>query len=242
MGYEKSAHLYDLFDKKDNIEFFYQYASRAGEALDIGAGTGRIAIPLARRGIRLWCVEPSPAMRREFKKKLAGRKETIQLIAGNAATFTIARSFPLAFLSGCFDHFLESRERRAALANIGSHLAPGGTLVFDVFLGLMGNRPLSPAGEARLGSMLIRRMVRAKAVSATKQRMELVFEIYKCGNLSERIEETGMVRITDRQDIHRVLRETGFEVRQEWSDYNFTPYNEGDSLLIIEAVMSGNVV
>ena len=61
-GYEKAAHLYDLFDKKENIEFFYQYAKDAGEILDIGAGTGRIAIPLAERGIKVYCVEPSPAM------------------------------------------------------------------------------------------------------------------------------------------------------------------------------------
>ena len=50
-GYEKSAHLYDLFDRKENVEFFHHYAAKAGEILDVGAGTGRIAIPLARRGI-----------------------------------------------------------------------------------------------------------------------------------------------------------------------------------------------
>lgn len=39
-GYEKCAHLYDLFDKKENIEFFLHYDLEAGEILDIGAGTG----------------------------------------------------------------------------------------------------------------------------------------------------------------------------------------------------------
>ena len=45
-GYEKVAHLYDLFDRKENVEFFFHYASAAGEILDVGAGTGRITIPL----------------------------------------------------------------------------------------------------------------------------------------------------------------------------------------------------
>ena len=39
--------------------------------LDIGAGTGRLAIPLARRGVELACVEPSAAMCRKFLRKLA---------------------------------------------------------------------------------------------------------------------------------------------------------------------------
>ena len=43
-GYEKCAHLYDLFDTKENLKFFFHYASEAGEIFDIGAGTGRIRL------------------------------------------------------------------------------------------------------------------------------------------------------------------------------------------------------
>lgn len=40
MGYEKTAHLYDLFDTKENIGFFLYYGLESGDILDIGAGTG----------------------------------------------------------------------------------------------------------------------------------------------------------------------------------------------------------
>jgi 2-polyprenyl-3-methyl-5-hydroxy-6-metoxy-1,4-benzoquinol methylase len=75
-GYEKCAHLYDLFDEKENVQSFLHYAPEAGEILDIGAGTGRIAIPIAENGIKIYRVEPSPAMVKEFKKRIEGRKET----------------------------------------------------------------------------------------------------------------------------------------------------------------------
>ena len=116
-GYEKAAHLYDLFDCKENIEFFYHYARQVSEILDIGAGTGRVAIPLAERGVNVFCVEPSPAMRHEFKKKLALRpelKKRITLVAADASSFRFERKFPAAFLSGCFDHFLEAPQDHLA--------------------------------------------------------------------------------------------------------------------------------
>lgn len=238
-GYEKSGHLYDLFDQKANIEFFFHYACQAKEVLDIGAGTGRIALPLARCGVKVVCVEPSPTMRREFEIKLDQQPDLsthIHLVAGKANSFNLGRTFLVAFLSGSFDHFLDDEERISSLANIARHLDTKGTLVFDVFLGLMGDSPLSPAGRVRVGTKEYRRLVGGKVLPGHKKETQLVFEAYEDGELIERIEETSLVGITDRHGVHRVLAESGFAVREEWGDYDFTPYQEGDSLLIVEAV------
>ncbi len=238
-SYGKTAHLYDLFDRKENIEFFYHHASQAGEVLDVGAGTGRIAIPLAERGLRVWCVEPSPAMRREFEQKLARRVDlsaNICLVAGEARSFDLGRTFPAAFLSGTFDHFLDDTERLASLANIGRHLDANGVLVFDVFLGLMEDTPLSPAGHVQLEDGEIRRFVGGRVLPGERKEVNLVFEVYRDGEMVERIEERGLVGITNREGIHRVLEEAGFEVRREWGAYDFTPYQEGAALLIVEAM------
>jgi SAM-dependent methyltransferase len=238
-GYEKSAHLYDLFDEKANIEFFFYYASQATDVLDIGAGTGRIALPLARRGVKIVCVEPSQAMRREFEIKLARQPDLatyIHLVAGKANSFNLGRTFSVAFLSGSFDHFLDDKERISSLANTARHLDTGGTLVFDVFLGLMGDSPLSRAGTVRVGDKEYRRLVGGKVLPGHKKETQLVFETYEDGELVERIEEISIVGITNRHGVHRVLAESGFAVREEWGDYDFRPYQEGDSLLIVEAV------
>jgi SAM-dependent methyltransferase len=240
-SYGKWAHLYDLLDLKENIEFFYHYASPAGEILDIGAGTGRIAIPLAERGLDVWYVEPSPAMRREFENKLSQRPDLtdrIHLIGGDAETFDIDRTFQVAFLSGVFDHFLDDDERIQSLRNIGRHLSPDGIVIFDVFLGLMEDQPLKPAGVAKLDDREIRRYVGGNILpdkKNRKKRVELVFEVCHGGTIIERIVEQGLVGITSREDVHRVLKSAGFEVRGEWSDYDFSPYRDEDSLLLVAA-------
>jgi SAM-dependent methyltransferase len=242
-GYERSAHLYDLFDTKPNVAFFGRYAQEAGVVLDVGAGTGRIAIPLTRQGVKVYAVEPSPAMRREFENKLhkePGLRERITLVAGDARSFVLERTFPAAFFSGGFDHLLDDEGRLEALRNIGRHLTPDGCLVFDVFLGLMGDSSrLSLAGVARVGSREVHRFVGGRVLPQQRKETQLVFEVYQDGALIERIEERSLVGITDRQAIHHLLKLAGFVVRQEWGSYEWKPFEEGDVLLIVEAVKLG---
>ncbi|MGD2143982.1 MAG: class I SAM-dependent methyltransferase [Anaerolineae bacterium] len=238
-GYEKSAQFYDLFDDKENVGFFCYYATQAGELLDVGAGTGRIAILLAERGARIVCVEPSRAMRREFQGKLRRRPDVrgrITLVPGDAASFTLHRRFPVAFLSGTFDHLLDRETRLASLRNIARHLEPDGTVVFDVFLASMHDTPLSPAGRVERGGVEYRRFVARRVLPGQKMMVKLVFEVYRQGELQERIAERSMVGHTDRAEVRDVLAEVGFFVRREFSDYDFTPYQEGADLLIVEAV------
>jgi hypothetical protein len=160
----------------------------------------------------------------------------IDLLPGEASSFSLDRTFSVAFLSGSFDHFLDDKERISSLVNIARHLDRKGTLVFDVFLGLMGNSPLSPTGTVRVGTKEYRRFVGGKVLPGHKKETHLIFETYEHDKLIERIEEISQVGITNKRGIHRVLAESGFAVRKEWGDYDFTPYREGDSLLIVEAV------
>jgi SAM-dependent methyltransferase len=237
-GYEKSAHFYDAFDNKDNVDFFLHYATQAGEILDVGAGTGRIAIPLAEQGVRVVCIEPSLAMRRQFQEKLKLRpylRRRIMIVADGAASFNLERTFPAAFLSGVVDHFADREERLTSLRNIVRHLQPGGTLIFDVFLGLMASSPLSPAGRFRNGDREVRRFVRRQTLPGQRVRVELVFDVCHGGELVERIDETSLVGISSRGDVHELLAEIDCSVRREFSDYDFAPYQEGNDLLIVEA-------
>jgi SAM-dependent methyltransferase len=237
-GYENSAHLYDLFDTKENIDFFLHYGLLAGEILDVGAGTGRIAIPMAERGVQVFCVEPAPAMRWEFLKNLKAQPELterIRLIEGDAANFDFARTFRAAFLSGCFAHILDDQESLLSLRNLARHLDIGGILVFDVFLGLMDDSELKPAGSVLQGEREYRRFVGGKVLPNRAKETTLVFETYRNGELVDRFEERSLVGIVDRSKVHALLGEVGLEVNREFGDYQFHPYREGDKLLVVEA-------
>jgi SAM-dependent methyltransferase len=238
-GYDKMADIYDVFSSAETADFHLDCASGTKEILDIGAGTGRVAIPIAENGTRVVCVEPSTAMLREFKKKLDSRPELKQMITvvhADAASFTLDRTLPAAFMSGSFDHLLTDDERLRALKNIADHLEPGARLVLDVWLGLMTDDPATWAGEATLGDTTYKRAVGRKVLPDGTVELEIVITVERDGKVVDRIEQHSTAGVSSRELVHRLLTETGFRVRHEFGSYDRTPYRDGDSVLIIEAV------
>jgi hypothetical protein len=138
-------------------------------------------------------------------------------------------------MSGTFDHLLDPEEREASLQNIRRHLVDGGVLVFDVFLGLMSDSPLTPAGRVRVGGGEVRRFVGGKVLPNGQKETHIVFEVYADGALVDRVEERSLVGLVERQEVHDLLRASGFEVEHELGSYVSRPYQEGDDLLIVEA-------
>ena len=237
-SYEKAAHLYDIFDQKSNIDFFRTITSGATEVLDIGAGTGRIAVPLARKGVRVYCVEPSSAMRREFKKKMAEEpciEAKIMLIGGDARTFAFGRTFPVAIMSGVFDHILDDGARLAVLGNINRHLTPGGRLIFDLSIGRARDRSRILAGEYKTGEKLYRRFVSSRKCPGNRGLLTLEYEIHQSGTLAKRIVEKGLVGFVTHEKIHRLLCRAGLEILHEYGGYDFSEYKAQSESLVIDA-------
>jgi SAM-dependent methyltransferase len=237
-GYEKAASLYDLFPQEGDLEFYGKYALQAGQAIDIGAGTGRLAVPLAERGVQLVCVEPSAAMCREFRAKLEGRLDLaarITLVQADAVSFRVDGTCPAAFMAGCFDHLMTDRERLAALKNVARHLDPGGKLTLDSYWGLMTDSPLRHDDDVQVGERKYRRLVSRQVQSDNTVKINLVYEIYRGDELEDRIEQHSRAGIIERKRIHELLSKAKFKVIAEYRDYDLAPYRDGDEMLLIEA-------
>ena len=77
------------------VDFLAELAG-GGAALELGIGTGRIALPLARRGVRVHGIDLSEAMVARLRAKPAA--DDIGVTIGDFATTTVAGSFSLAYL------------------------------------------------------------------------------------------------------------------------------------------------
>jgi len=112
-----------------------------GRALELGIGTGRIALPLARRGVQVHGIELSNAMAARLRAKPGGQE--IGVTIGDFATTTVDGTFSVAYL--VFNTIMNLTTQAAQVAcfrNVAAHLEPGGCFVIEV--GIPALRQLPP--------------------------------------------------------------------------------------------------
>jgi SAM-dependent methyltransferase len=101
-----------------------------GRALELGIGTGRIALPLARLGVEVHGIDLSRAMVARLRAKPGG--DAIGVTIGDFATTTVEGGFSLAYLVFNTIMNLTSQEAQVAcFGNVARHLDPGGCFVIE---------------------------------------------------------------------------------------------------------------
>jgi SAM-dependent methyltransferase len=112
------------------VDFLSDLAG-GGRALELGIGTGRIAIPLAARGVRVHGIDLSEAMVARLRAKPGA--EQIGVTIGDFATATADGTFSLAYLVfNTIGNLMTQNEQVACFTNVGRHLEPGGCFVIEV--------------------------------------------------------------------------------------------------------------
>jgi len=105
----------------------------SGAALELGIGTGRIALPLNQRGITVQGIELSPAMVAQLRAKPG--TEDIAVTIGDFATARVDGSFKLAYLVRNTITNLTTQDAQVqCFRNVAAHLEPGGCFVIEVYV------------------------------------------------------------------------------------------------------------
>jgi SAM-dependent methyltransferase len=116
-----------------------------GRALEFAIGTGRVAVPLAERGVPVTGIELSRPMIAQLRAKVD--EATIPVIAGDMTTTTAPGEYTLVYLVfNTISNLLTQAEQVACFRNAARHLSPGGRFVIE--LGVPALRRLPPGQEA----------------------------------------------------------------------------------------------
>ena len=116
-----------------------------GRALEFGIGTGRIALPLARRGVEVHGIDMSKAMVARMRDKPGGAD--ISVAIGDFANTRVAGEFSLTYLVFNTINNLTTQDAQVAcFINAAEHLMPGGSFVIEV--GVPALRLLPPGQRA----------------------------------------------------------------------------------------------
>ncbi len=129
---ESAAHLFDPAVVDPAVDFLVELA-RDGRALELGIGTGRIALPLAQRRVPVHGIELSKAMAARLHAKPGS--EHIGVTIGDFATTTVDGAFSVAYLLRNTIMNLTTQEAQVAcFRNVAAHLEPGGCFVIEVLV------------------------------------------------------------------------------------------------------------
>jgi SAM-dependent methyltransferase len=123
----------DEFDQRviDATADFLAGLAGDGPVLEFGIGTGRIALPLAQRGVEVQAIDLSPEMVAKLREKPEGAD--IPVTIGDFATSKVDGTFSLAYLVfNTINNLTTQDEQVACFQNAAAHLEPGGRFVVEV--------------------------------------------------------------------------------------------------------------
>jgi SAM-dependent methyltransferase len=129
---ESAAKMFDPAVVDPVVDVLAEFAGD-GRALELGIGTGRIALPLAQRGVPVHGIELSKAMVAVLRAKPGG--DQISVTIGDFATTRVDGTFAVAYL--VFNTILNLTTQSAQVAcfrNVAAHLEPGGHFVVEVMV------------------------------------------------------------------------------------------------------------
>jgi Methyltransferase domain len=214
---ERSAEMFGPEVVDPVVDFFVALAG-GGAALELGIGTGRIALPLSRRGVPVHGLDLSEAMVARLRAKPGG--EQIRVTIGDFATTTVEGTFALAYLVfNTINNLTTQDEQVACFQNVGAHLESGGCFVVEVGVPQLQRLP---AGET----------VRAFTVSSTRLGFD-EYDVATQGLVSHhywleggRLESRSIpFRYVWPSELDLMARLAGMRLRERWSGWQREPFS-----------------
>lgn len=257
--YRRLAPYYDLIYgnpyEGEDIAFYLEMAKASpGPVLEMGCGTGRVLLPLARAGIAMWGVDCSIAMLEELcaalKREDRSLRERVTVLQADIRWVDAGCRFPLIIAPGNVLHsFPDRRDQRAWFRNVRRHLAPGGVFCFDLFQFDYRRLSLSPE-EWQLdfsrtdvsSGRAVRSYSRCEHDAEAQQfRVEI-----RCEMASAQGEESSMrfppvtQRWFTRGEVETLLECEGFPVIDYLGSSDKPAFGRGSSQRVVKAVADGS--
>jgi SAM-dependent methyltransferase len=193
----------------------------SGPALELGIGTGRVALPLQERGVQVHGIDASEAMVAKLRTKPGG--ERIPVTMGSFSDFSLETRFRLVYVP--FNTFFALRDQDEQLAcfrAVARHLDGDGTFLIEAFV---------PD---------LTRFVRGQNVSATRVGVdEVQLDVSEHDALEQRVNSHHVILRDGRVELYPVrlryafcseldlmARLAGLRLRDRWADWDRTPFTE----------------
>ena len=255
-GYDSIKSMGELYDlgspyaqRADPAFYLEEAAKSRGSVLEVACGTGRILLPIARKGISITGIDQSPAMLERCCDLLSRESQEVQsrvrLEQMDMRTFNLGERFALAMIPfRPLQHMIKVADQLATFRSIHRHLNPGGHLVFDVFnpdlkrLAAGGTEeeedfPLTKLPDGRS----VRRTARVTGVHPAKQvsDVELTYHVTDTSGKTEKSVMKFPMRWFYRFEIEHLLERCGFGLKAVYGNFDRSEFTDSSPEMIFVA-------
>lgn len=251
--YETNAPSVDFYDirieasgvkgtpTEGDVEFYLKQARNiGGPVLELGVGTGRVALPLARAGFKVVGLDLSPHMLKIARSKLTPElRNRVRFVRGNMARFSLGQKFRLVLIPfRAFQHLKTPGEQRRCLECVRRHLSKGGRFIVDLFdPRLEFCLPKNHAAPKRRDEARNPATGRKVSISVKNRRNDPLAQMLSetwvhterdgRGRVVRRTQEKLAIRWTYRWEMRYLLELTGFRVLASYGDFKGGPPRYG---------------
>jgi SAM-dependent methyltransferase len=235
----------DLYDKRygrraSDVRFYVGLAKKYAPVLELGTGTGRIAVAIARAGVSITGAELSPEMleraRERREREPAAVRRRIRLVEGDLRSLRLEKRFRLVLAPfNVFMHLYEREDVERALATVRTHLAPGGRLALDVV-----NPPLEELGTpSPLHAGPITRIGGRTYRERERYEYDHVRQIEVIETRFERRDDRFSTLLSHRHffpaELEALLHYNGFTIEARYGDYARRPLTSASPSQVVVA-------
>jgi SAM-dependent methyltransferase len=245
-GYDEHDFVAEFYDyvvphsERQDVTFFVDMAKQvSASVLEIGCGTGRVLIPMAREGIEIVGLDLSSRMLDICHQKIEREREEvrsrIRLVQADMRDFDLGRRFSLVTTPfRPFQHLTKVEDQISCLRSIHRHLKDGGLLVLDLFNPslhmLTQDNFLKEFGEEPEFTMPDGRKILRKSRIVGRDPFqqvsdcELIYYVTHPDGRRERLVHEFKMRYLFRFEVEHLLARCGFQVEELYADYEKIPY------------------
>jgi SAM-dependent methyltransferase len=241
----------DYADYTDDLPLVLAYAQRTGgPLLELGCGTGRLLVPLARAGYDVTGVDLSPEMLRIARAKVeaADIARQVTLVHGDLADAPLAGPYRLAVVRmNTFLHLATQSDQLRALRHWREHLAPAGLLLIDIFNPDVAQLA-SLDGRIEWDKTWIDPQTGATVMKFLTRTVDLAEQVIRVNLIYDEIAADGQVRRTlvpfDQRYLWRfeaelLLDKAGFALESVHGDRSLGPFESDSDTMILVARRRG---
>jgi SAM-dependent methyltransferase len=227
---DRIADIYDammagLPEPADCVDRLAELAG-PGPALELGIGTGRVALPLAARGVEVHGIDASAAMVERLRAKPGG--DAIPVTVGDFAAVPVEGSYPLVYVVfNTFFALLTQDDQVRCFAAVAERLGPGGVFVLEAFM--------PDPGRHAGGGSVVTRQLEVDLARLDLARHDPVAQVVEFQSVLLSAEGVrllpGVLRYAWPAELDLMARLAGLRLRERWGGWGREPFTASTTSL-----------